>query len=71
VGFNCTTHNHGTSNEAGHKASATKTACHIKASNISNKEGLSLLKLILKDKFETIKALDTMEIDLIEVKKVL
>ena len=54
---------------AGHKASATKTICHIEeglTSDTPDKSRLSLLRLTLKEKFETIKALDGEIIDLIE-----
>ena len=54
---------------AGHKASATKTIRHIDeilATDTPNKARLALLRLILKERFETIKALDTEVIDLIE-----
>ena len=54
---------------AGHKASATKTIQHIDeilATDTPDKARLALLRLTLKEKFETIKALDTEVIDLIE-----
>ena len=53
----------------GHKASATKTIRHIDeilATDMPDKARLALLRLTLKEKFETIKALDTEVIDLIE-----
>ena len=53
---------------AGHKASATKTVCYIEevlTSDTPDKARLSLLRLTLKEKFDTIKALDG-EIILIE-----
>ena len=53
---------------AGHKASTTKTIRYIEevlASDTSDKVRLSLLRLTLKEKFDTIKALDG-EIILIE-----
>ena len=53
---------------AGHKASATKTICYIEevlTSDAPDKARLSLLRLTLKEKFDTIKALDG-EIILIE-----
>ena len=54
---------------AGHKASATKTVRHIEeilASDTPNMERLSLLRLTLKENFETIKGLDSEVIDLTE-----
>ena len=53
----------------GHKASATKTIHHIEEvlmSETSDKARLSLLRLTLKERFETIKLLDVEIIDLIE-----
>ena len=54
---------------AGHKASATKTIRQIEdilASKAPDKERLSLLRLTLNEKLETIKALDSEVIELIE-----
>ena len=54
---------------AGHKASATKTIRQIEdilADDASNAERLSLLRLTLNEKLETIKALDSEVIELIE-----
>jgi len=54
---------------AGHKASATKTVRHVEellASDTPIMERLSLLRLTLKEKFETIKGLDGEVIDLME-----
>ena len=54
---------------AGHKASATKTIRQIEdilASETPDKERLSLLRLTLNEKLETIKALDSEVIELID-----
>ena len=54
---------------AGHKASATKTVRHVEeilTSDTPDMERLSLLRLTLKEKFETIKGLDSEVIDLTE-----
>ena len=54
---------------AGHKVSATKTVRHVEellASDTPNMERLSLFRLTLKEKFETIKGLESEVIDLTE-----
>ena len=54
---------------AGHKASATKTIRQIEdmlSSETSDTQRLSLLRLTLNEKLETIKALDSEVIDLID-----
>ena len=54
---------------AGHKASATKTIRQIEevlASESPDQERLSLLRLTLNEKLETIKALDTEVVEYIE-----
>ena len=54
---------------AGHKASATNTIRQVEdilVSETPDKERLSLLRLTLNEKLETIKALDTEVIELIE-----
>ena len=54
---------------AGHKASATRTIRQIEdmlSSETSDTQRLSLLRLTLNEKLETIKALDSEVIDLID-----